>query len=99
MHLNAYKEPVQKLCESHHVKRLFAFGSVVKGGFNSESDLDFVVQLSDINPFDYSDNYFNLKFGLESLFNRQIDLLEEKAISNSFLKSEIDRTKVLIYEQ
>jgi predicted nucleotidyltransferase len=29
--------------------------------------------------------------------NRHVDLLEQKAIKNPFLKKEIDQTKVLIY--
>jgi predicted nucleotidyltransferase len=55
------------------------------------------VEIEKTDPLDYSDCYFNLKFELEKLFNRQIDLLEETAIRNPFLKEEIDRTKVLIY--
>jgi predicted nucleotidyltransferase len=99
MMLNNYHEPLRKLCESNHVSRLYAFGSVVTDELKKESDLDFVVQLTDKDPFSYSDNYFNLKFGLEALFNRSIDLLEDKAIRNPHLKSEIERTKVLVYEQ
>jgi hypothetical protein len=41
--------------------------------------------------------YFNLKQLLEDLFNRNIDLLEERAIRNPLFKEEIDKTKVLIY--
>jgi predicted nucleotidyltransferase len=44
-----------------------------------------------------ADLYFNLKQLLEDLFNRNIDLLEERAIRNPLFKEEIDKTKVLIY--
>ena len=49
------------------------------------------------DPIEYTDNYFDLKFELEKIFNRKIDLLESKAIKNPFLKERIDKTKVLVY--
>jgi predicted nucleotidyltransferase len=56
-----------------------------------------VVDFKIDDPLEYSDNYFDLKFELEKILNRQIDLLESKAIRNPFLKENIDKTKVLIY--
>jgi len=47
----------------------------------------------------YADNYFDLKERLESLLDRPVDLLEESAIRNPFLKKQIDSEKKLIYEQ
>ena len=38
----------------------------------------------------------DFKYSLEKLFNRKIDLLEEKAIKNPFFKKSIDKTKKLI---
>ena len=46
---------------------------------------------------EYADNYFDLKEELEAIFNRPVDLLEEKAIQNPFFKKQIDFEKVLIY--
>jgi len=46
---------------------------------------------------EYADNYFNLKFSLEDLFERNVDLLENKAIHNPFLKKSIDSKKVIVY--
>jgi len=79
------------------VKALFAFGSVTTGKFGPDSDIDLVVDIDSGDPLAYSDSYFNLKFQLEQLLHRQIDLLEQKAISNPYLKREIDQTKVLLY--
>lgn len=82
---------------SNKVKSLFAFGSITTNKFNPESDIDFVVEIDEKDPVSYSENYFNLKFQLEKLLQRQIDLLEQKAIRNQYLKNEIDKSKVLIY--
>ena len=95
--LNQHIDQIIRLCELNKVKTLFAFGSVITEKFNSESDIDLVVDIDDNDPISYSDKYFNLKFQLESILKRNIDLLEQKAIRNRFLKSEIDKTKVLIY--
>ena len=95
--LNQYIEQIRKLCEINKVRTLFAFGSVTTDKFTSDSDIDLVVDIDDNEPISYSDKYFNLKFQLEKILKRQIDLLEQKAIRNRFLKSEIDQTKILIY--
>ena len=71
----------------HQVKSLFVFGSVLTTDFNSESDIDFVVDIDSNNPFDYSDHYFTLKSQLERLLEKPVDLLEAKAIKNPFLKT------------
>lgn len=95
--LNQHIDQIRRLCELNTVKTLFAFGSITTDKFNTESDIDLVVDIEDNDPISYSDKYFNLKFQLEDILKRQIDLLEQKAIRNRFLKSEIDRTKVKVY--
>ena len=77
---------------------LFVFGSVLGNTFNEESDIDFVVDFSDVSLEDYADNYFDLKFSLEKLLERDIDLLESRAIRNPYLLESIDSTKQLVYE-
>ena len=95
--LNQHIDQIKKLCELNKVRSLFAFGSVTTDGYKPKSDIDLVVDIDDNDPISYSDKYFNLKFQLEEILDRQIDLLEQKAIRNRFLRSEIDRTKVHIY--
>ena len=88
---------VADLCNNHQVSRLFVFGSVLTPKFKKDSDIDFVVDFSKIDLYNYADNYFDLKFSLENLFKRNVDLLEEKAINNPYLRQSIDATKQLIY--
>ena len=88
---------IVQLCKINKVRSLFAFGSVITDKFRPDSDIDLVVDIDDNDPISYSNKYFNLKFQLEEILKRQIDLLEQKAIRNKFLKSEIERTKVQIY--
>lgn len=95
--LNQHLDAITQLCFANKVKSLFAFGSVVTNNFTAESDIDLIVDIDESDPFSYSDKYFNLKFQLEKLLNRNIDLLETKALRNKALKQQIDHTKVNIY--
>jgi uncharacterized protein len=90
-------DKIRELCAKHKVGRLFAFGSVLTNKFQTDSDIDFVVDFTGIEIYDYADNYFDLKYSLENLFKRNVDLLEDKAINNPYLRQSIDLSKQLIY--
>jgi uncharacterized protein len=91
MNLNDLQsEELKKLCKTNKVKSLFAFGSVTREDFSEDSDIDLVVDFDENAPFKYTDLYFNLKEKLETLFNRQVDLLEERAIRNILFRQQLD---------
>jgi predicted nucleotidyltransferase len=97
--LETYKEQIQRLCENNKVRTLYSFGSVNTTRFSQDSDVDLMVDFVTNDPFEYTDNYFDLKFELEKILKRPIDLLESKAIKNPFLRENIDKSKILIYGQ
>ncbi|HEY5511766.1 MAG TPA: nucleotidyltransferase domain-containing protein [Prolixibacteraceae bacterium] len=97
MYLDKYKNEINSLCLQNKVKSLYVFGSVLTDRFNEKSDIDLVVDIDSNDPFDYADSYFNLKFALQDLFRRPIDLLENKAIKNPYVRRNIDHSKSLIY--
>ena len=90
-------ERIKQLCEQYKVKNFSVFGSVLTDNFSSESDIDFVVDFEENDPLEYTDLYFQLKDKLEYLLKRQIDLIEERGIKNSFFRKEIDESKVVLY--
>jgi predicted nucleotidyltransferase len=96
--LTAHIDQIKDICTANQVRTLYAFGSVTNANFRPDIDIDLIVDIAESDPIVYTDNYFNLKEQLQKIFNRHIDLLEQKALRNRFLKEEIDRTKVLIYE-
>lgn len=63
------------LCQKHKVGKLFVFGSLLTDHFNEGSDVDMVVDFDEVTLEDYEDNYFDLKFSLEDIFGREVDLL------------------------
>ena len=90
---------IQNLCQALKVKRLYAFGSSVKGNFNKNSDIDFLISFSDdISPEEYSDNYFELHYKLRELLHKEIDIVTEHSLSNPYFIESIDDSKELIYE-
>ena len=97
MYLEKYIKEIKILCQKNKVKTLHVFGSVLTNRFSDKSDIDLIVDIDTLDPLDYADNYFNLKFALEELLNRQIDLLEQKAIKNPYLRENIENSKNLLY--
>jgi len=95
--LESYISQIQYLCSQHKVRSLFAFGSVISGSFSSNSDIDMIVDFEEQNPLEYSENYFQLKFQLQDLLKRPVDLLEKKALHNPFLLNKIESTKIPVY--
>ena len=90
-------DKIRNLCDKYKVRRLFVFGSVLTNRFQKDSDIDFIVDFTGVDLYDYADNYFDLKYSLENLFKHKVDLLEDKAINNPFLRQTIDSSKQLIY--
>ena len=90
-------DAIKALCKSHYVSRLFIFGSVLTNRFKKSSDIDLIVDFQGVDIYNYADNYFDLKESLERLFNREVDLLEDKAIHNPYLRQSIDSSKQLIF--
>ena len=95
--LATYKQQINELCVNHKVKSLYAFGSVLTADFNSKSDIDLIVDFKEMDVADYADNYFDLKFSLQNIFNRSVDLLEEQAIKNPYFKQALNQQKELVY--
>ncbi len=92
-----YSKDITELCKTNKVKSLYAFGSVLTDKFNNESDVDLIVDFQQLDVLDYGDNYYELKFSLENIFKRNIDLLEQKAIKNPYFIKTLNQNKKLIY--
>jgi len=95
---NKIKE-LRNLCVDLKIKRLYVFGSIISDKFMKDSDIDFLISFSEkLTIEEYTQNYFMLHYKLKELFNREIDIITEKTLSNPYLIESIDETKELIYE-
>jgi predicted nucleotidyltransferase len=97
MYLDNYRDSLPEICQKYRVKTLWAFGSVLTDRFGPDSDVDLIVAFKRMPLLDYADNYYDLMYSLQALFNRPVDLLEEQPIRNPILRRSIENTKQLIY--
>ena len=75
--LEKLKENIEPI-KRYGVKSIGLFGSYVRNEQKSESDIDILVKFeSGKKTFD---NYMDLKFFLEDLFNRKVDLVVTEAL-------------------
>ncbi len=86
--LTAHQEELKSL----GVKSLALFGSVVRGEARPESDVDLLVEFADIATFD---RYMELKFFLEALLSRPVDLVTRKGLKPR-LQPHIEREAVYV---
>ena len=70
------------------VRRLGIFGSAARGELRPESDLDILVEM-DEKTFDL---YMDLKFFLEELFGRKVDLVLKEAIKPALRSRILEET-------
>lgn len=95
--IEQHNATIKQLCINHKVKSLYVFGSLLTDNFATSSDIDFIVEFDDMDLESYADNYYDLKFSLEEILKKRIDLLEIKAIRNPYFKQAIDQSKQLVY--
>lgn len=95
-----HKSEIAALCHRYGVRRLAAFGSVLREDFDAQSsDIDLVVEFRNDVDSSPAHQYFDFKAALEQLLGRTIDLVELDAMPDSRLKRIIERTQVPVYAE
>lgn len=90
---------VVQLLKKHKVKRAYAFGSAVTGGFGKDSDIDLLVAFDDaLDPVEYGQHYFELAEQLEQILKHPVDLVTEASLKNPYFIKSLNETKVPLYE-
>lgn len=90
---------VIQLLKKHKVKRAYAFGSAVTGGFGKDSDIDLLVAFDDaLDPVEYGQHYFELAEQLEQILKHPVDLITEASLKNPYFIKSLNKTKVPLYE-
>ena len=80
-------DAIRGACERFGVERLRIFGSVLTDRFDPEtSDIDFLVTFLPERDNLFHD-YFDLKFELERIVGRRVDLVMERSVKNPFFKA------------
>ena len=89
---------LEQLCVKYKVARLEVFGSAADGTFDpATSDLDFLVEFTVDDRISAFDQYFGLLETLQSLFDRNVDLIEDGAARNPYFIRAVNESRVAVY--
>jgi len=92
------REAIATLCRRHGVVRLEAFGSILRGDFDTDrSDVDILVEFEPAAASSFQ-NFLTLKESLEALLGRSVDLVELRAVRNRRLRHYIEKSRSPIYD-
>lgn len=92
------QEELAKLCNGVAVKELRLFGSATTDQFNAAtSDLDFIAEFHHPDEQGIADRYMQLAEGLQSLFDRPVDLITRQSLRNPIFQRIVDETSVPVY--
>ncbi len=78
----------RRLLKKYRVKRIGLCGSLARDDATNKSDIDLLVDFEEKS----FDNFIELAFELERIFNRKVDLLTEQGISPyilHYIKNEV----------
>jgi predicted nucleotidyltransferase len=89
---------VTAFCRRWKIQRMSLFGSVLRPDFSSASDVDVLVALRDDAALSLW-AWTEMKDELQTLFSRNVDLVEESGLRNPFRRHEIMCTRQVIYAE
>jgi uncharacterized protein len=87
------------LLKKHKVIRAYLFGSTADELHRADSDVDILIEFSDILFDNYAENFWSLEAKLEQLFQRKVDLIPTHTLKNPYFIKVINRQKKLIFER
>ena len=93
--IERYRTDLERACNEFSLQRLDLVGSASRKDFGDASDVDFLVTFEgDTRLFQ---RYFGLKERLEIIFERPVDLIEERAVKNLYIRRALQKDRVKIY--
>lgn len=87
---------IANFCRRHHIRRLALFGSVLRGDFRPDSDVDVLVEFESGQTPDF--RFWEIEDGLAEMLGRKVDLNTPQDLSVYFRRQALAEVKPL-YEQ
>lgn len=75
-------DKIAAFCRRWKIKELALFGSVLRGDFRPDSDVDVLVTFEPDGGFTF-DNRVEMLDEIEKIFGRKVDLIERKVVERS----------------
>lgn len=97
--VDEHSEELAALARRYGVARLELFGSAASDEFDpGTSDLDFLVEFVDRPPGGKAHAYFGLLDALQSLFDRPVDLVTIRSVTNPYFLESVNETRRPVFE-
>lgn len=92
---NRYEEKIEEFCRRRKVLELALFGSLARGDFGPDSDVDVLVTFAPDAPWSLFD-LVEMQAELEEIFGRPAHLVEKAGLTNPYRRRAIlSKLKVL----
>lgn len=76
------KDVIDAFCRQHHIRKLALFGSVLRGDFRADSDLDILVEFDPAHVPGFE--FFRIEEELSRILGRKVDLHTSRSLSRYF---------------
>jgi predicted nucleotidyltransferase len=91
------RKVIERICRDLRVKRVDLVGSAARDDYQpEESDIDILVEFDGHDKL--FDRYFELKARLEEELGIEVDVIQDTAVKNPYVRKSLDQDKVRIYE-
>jgi hypothetical protein len=90
------KEEIAQFCERWSIIELSLFGSVLSEEFGPGSDVDVLVAFAPNSPWSLFD-IITMQEELQTIFGREVDLVEKQGLVNPFRRHSILKNRQVIY--
>jgi predicted nucleotidyltransferase len=90
------EDAIASFCQRWKITEFALFGSILRDDFRQDSDVDVLVSFAPDSKWSLWD-IITIKEELETLFGREVDLVQKDCLRNPFRRYEILSTKQVIY--
>lgn len=93
--IELHRSSLENACREFSLRRMDLVGSAARADFQCDRDVDFLVTFEGDSRLFH--RYFGLKERLEAIFQRQVDLIEERAVRNPYVRRALQKDRVKVY--
>jgi len=95
--LKHYKDRIRSFCKKHHIRKLSLFGSYLHENFETDSDIDFLVEFEK-NHKPGLINLSGMEIELSEILGHKVDLRTPEDLSRYFREEVIDEAELKFQE-
>lgn len=92
------KKKIEKFCRKHYIRKLSLFGSALRDDFNTESDLDILVEF-DPSHIPGLIKLAGMEIELAEILGRKVDMRTAQDLSRYFREEVLNSAKVQYAER